>query len=142
MVVNKTDQIELGVDDNINATYMIFKQQVNEDDFIEAHLELLDLLNTRKYTSGKHLVDTRKLKVITSYSSQWLHENIVPQIQNVSDDGTAYIAVVLGSNVFTDLGGEYVHSKFSESVHVHFFKDVEDAKRWLTPILQANYLRA
>lgn len=139
MIFKNTDQIEIGFDNDTSSTYMYFKKQVNEDDFIEAHHELQEVLNTRNYTTGKHLVDTSNLKVITPYASKWVAENIVSQIQKVSANGKARIAVILGSNAFTDFGAEHIHSKYGDSVHIHFFSRRDDANLWLSPILETVY---
>lgn len=139
LIFKKNDDVEIGYDQEINATYMQFKCQVNEDDFIEYHLDLLDALNTKKFTSGKHLVDSSKLKLITNSSRKWLGQNVMPKIQENSSVGEAHIAVVLGCNSFSDYGAEHIESPFGNSINIHFFSQMEDAKMWLTPEFAFSY---
>lgn len=138
MILQKNTEVELGYANEIDATYMFFKRQVNEDDFIECHHDLLDLLNTRNFTSGKHLVDTSNLKIITNNSRKWVAQNFVPLIQSISKNGKVHIAVVLGSSAFMDFGAEHIQSKDQNNVHIHFFSQLNDARMWLSPALEVS----
>lgn len=133
MTFKNNDQIEIGFSEEANSTYMSFKEQLTEDDFIEYHQELLDMLNTLKYKSGRHLVDTTHLKVISPEARDWVAKNIIPRIQQISDDGRVYIAVVLGCNAFTGFGMDNNQFVNNEAIHIHYFSQLEDAKTWLTP---------
>lgn len=138
MVFKNNNQIETGYFNEIDTTYMIFKQQVNEDDFIEYHQELLDEFNTLKYTSGKHLVDTSPLKIISSSCRKWVAEKIVPRIHQTSNRGKAYIAVVLGKNTFINPDVHHIDPKYNENVHIHYFSKMDDAKMWLSSMHHSN----
>ena len=135
MIFKNTHQVEIGYAEEIEATYMIFKKQVNEDDFIECHQYLIDMLNSNKFITGKHLVDTTNLKVITSHSRKWVAANVVPIMEKTATD-KALIAVVLGHNAFTDFGAEHIDAKYNSSVHIHFFSQIGDAKMWLAPAFE------
>lgn len=139
MIFKDNDQIKIGFAEDANSTYMVFKEQLNEDDFIAYHQELLDELNTLKYTSGRHLVDTTHLKIVTPESRQWIAENIIPRIQQISKDNRVYIAVVLGCKAFTGFvmeNNQFIHN---EAIHIHYFSQFEDAKTWLMPERKYSY---
>ncbi len=131
MVYKETDQVEVGFNEEISATYMIFKKQVNEKDFITCHQYVIDMLNTRKYTTGKHLVDTSQLKVITSHSQNWVANNVITLMQRICRKDKVCVALVLSSNAFAEFAVKNITRETSDISISKFFNHINDAKMWL-----------
>lgn len=131
MVYKETEQVIVGYDQELSATYMIFKKHLNEEDFIASHQIVIDMINTRKYTSGKHLVDTSKLKVITNRAQNWVAENVVKLIQSVSRKNKVCLSVVLSTNAFAEFAVKNITRETSDISVVQFFNHINDAKKWI-----------
>lgn len=131
MVYKETDQVEIGYNEDISATYMIFKTSVNEKDFLQCHQYLIDMLNTRRYTTGKHLVDTSQLKVITGTAQNWVANNVLTLIHSLGRKEKVCLAVILSSNAFAEFAVKNITNETSDISHSKFFNNILDAKKWL-----------
>lgn len=131
MVYKETDQVEIGYNEEISATYMVFKKSVNEKDFLQCHQYLIDMLNTRRYTSGKHLVNTSQLKVITGAAQNWVANNVLKLIHSLGRKEKICIAVILSSNAFAEFAVKNISNETSDISNTKFFNNMPDAQKWL-----------
>lgn len=131
MIFYEDKLVKVGVDKELDATYMIYKQNVSSNEFIETHRKVVDMLNSVDGCSGKHLVDTKPIKIVSLEGQKWVAENVVPILQNKSKREKAQIALVMSSDVFGQFAVQNISKKTDGISETHFFNTEEDARKWL-----------
>ena len=121
----------VGYDSKDDYTFMEFARNVETDGFIKLHEKVVDMLKSMSTYSGKHLVDTSRIKTISLEGQAWVVENVVPLIQKKSRSDKALIAVVLSKDVFGKFAAENISRKTNEISDTVFFKSHEDALAFL-----------
>lgn len=121
----------IGFNRDLDASYMIFKENVTSDQFIDVHKKVVDMLNTMDTCSGKHLVDTQVLKTVSLEGQKWVAENVVPVMHEKGNCGKAKIALVMSGDVFGQFAVKNITKKTDEISEVHFFNTRDEAENWL-----------
>lgn len=131
MIYKENDRVEVGFSEDIQATYMILKKELLDKDLIDCHQEIIEMLETRRYTTGKHLVDTSALSVISTEVQEWIAENVIRRIQTIGKLDKARIALVLSRNAFAEFGVKMIAQQTNEFSVQQFFHSKEEAEDWL-----------
>ena len=124
----------VGHDRDLDATYMIFKDNVSSEQFIDIHKKVVDMLNTMDSCSGKHLVDTKPIKTVSLEGQKWVAENVVPVMHKKGNREKAQIALVMSSDVFGQFAVQNISKKTDDISEVNFFETSDEAKEWLRSI--------
>ena len=132
MIFYEDDLSEIGIDRELDATYMIFKKNVSSQDFIDVHKKVIDLFNGIDEFSGKHLVDTSKLKTVSLEGQKWVAEHVVPVIHKKGNREKVSIAIILSDDVFAQFAVQNISKKVDEISDNHFFNTTDEAKKWLS----------
>jgi len=131
MMFYEDESVQIGIDKDLDATFMIYKENVSPDDFINTHRKVVDMLNAIDVCSGKHLVDTKPIKLVSLEGQKWVAENVVPLIHKKSNRDKAQIALVMSSDVFAQFAVQNISKKTDGISETHFFNTSDDAKNWL-----------
>ena len=121
----------VGYDSKDDYTFMEFTRDVETDGFIQLHEKVVEMLKSMDAYSGKHLVDTSRIKTISLEGQAWVAENVVPLIQQKSNSDKAVIAVVLSNDVFGKFAAENISRKTNDISDTVFFNSREEALGFL-----------
>lgn len=134
MIFFEDNLASVGFDKDTDATYMIFKDNVSSDQFIDVHKKVVEMLNIMDSCSGKHLVDTQPIKTVSLEGQKWVAENVVPVMQKKGKLPKAQIALVMSKDVFGQFAVKNITKKTDEISEVNFFETTDEAKKWLKSI--------
>ncbi|MEO1049547.1 MAG: hypothetical protein AAFX87_02940 [Bacteroidota bacterium] len=131
MVHLDSELAQIGFDNEIEATFMIFKKEVNTQEFIDVHKEVVTMLDGMDKSTGKHYVDTSKISAVSLEAQAWVAENVVPKIQAKGSYPKAKIALVVSDDVFANFAVKNISSKTDSISETVFFDSLDKAKNWL-----------
>lgn len=134
MIYFEDNLASVGFDKDLDATFMIFKESVSSDEFIDIHRKVVEMLLEMDSSSGKHFVDTYPMKTVSLEGQKWVAEHVVPLIHEKGQREVAQIALVLSNDVFGQFAVKNITKKTDGISEVHFFNTAEEAKTWLKKI--------
>lgn len=113
--------------DDIKCVEMRFRGYIEGDDFRNASLSVLELMEMKG--ASKVLTDSRDMKALTQEDQRWID---VEWQQRARTTGLAYNAMVLPKSVVAKLSAAAVLKKIpANQIQVAYFSSVEEAKAWL-----------
>lgn len=131
MIFSDTEKASIGYDHKTDHTYLVFKRSIGEEDMVEAHKTLLDMITEHHVCSGKHMSDARALNTLTAHSRQWINKVVVPFIQERSAKQRAKIALVLSEPIMAELNLSNCEQRYSHEADTMIFDNDELAREWL-----------
>ena len=121
-------------DDNLDAVVMEWRGYATSLEFKEGTELMLNTLI--KNNTFKVLADIKDMTIIAREDQEWLDSDFLPR---ATDFGFKVLAIVKPDHYFNKVAVESISYKVDKNkLAIQFFKDVKDAREWLSLIDNPN----
>ncbi len=127
MILYQKPYITIEQDDQLKCLIQNWKGFANSENFRDAINQSLDIF--KKGGLDKIISNTKDAALVSNEDTKWVAKEITPQMVK---HGLRYMAFILPTNVFTQMGVENFKENAGSVVSIRYFDQMEAAKEWIS----------
>lgn len=112
---------------------MVWKGLAKADDYRNGYNMFLEMLQKQEKSSGLWLFDFTLGKVVDIKDQQWIVNEWIPRLSELSNFVLRKIAAIPSSDVFNKVAARIIMNKIAQEaeIEVSYFDNEEEASSWL-----------
>ncbi len=129
MKVFENSNVVIELDENLQCLIQHWRGFASTEKYREAIFQTVDLFKKNKL--NKILSNTKNFGIVKKEDTDWTNAYSMPLL---IENGLLYVAFILPDNVFPQMSVKNFTQGAVSEVEIQYFKEVEDAKQWMTEI--------